>query len=179
MDLTSFSKKFVDYSRGVLMFRGILLIAFGILMFMDFAAIVNIVTMILGIILLVDGGATLLGMLFNRKVSVSLIVSSLFLIVFGILALKKPFEINTLIMVALGIWLAAGAIQEIILCFTAKKPFFSLLSGLLSLLAGGLFIVSPWSGLAAIGTILGILLIAAGVTTVSTAIVIGQKLNDL
>ncbi|MCQ2378736.1 MAG: DUF308 domain-containing protein [Victivallaceae bacterium] len=178
MELDSFGKKFVDYSRGVLLFRGILIVVFGILMFTDFTAIINLVTMILGIVLLVDGGATLIGMFAGRKVSASLIASSLFLIIFGILALKQPFAINTLILVVIGIWLAAGGIQEIVFCFTAKRPFLSILSGILSLLAGALFIISPWSGLAAIGTLLGILLVVSGVTMISTAILLGQKLNS-
>ncbi|MCQ2351893.1 MAG: DUF308 domain-containing protein [Victivallaceae bacterium] len=168
-------RSFVAYSRKMLIFRGVLLILLGILVFSNLPKILQFVTMIAGILLLVDGIFNLAGIFAERKYTLPGILSAAVLIVFGIVLLKRPLVFDTFLLMFIGAWILFNGIQEVLFGFGTGNVPASMLSGILSCIVGGIFFATPWLGLASYGWAVGTLLCLSGISTALTGFFLNEK----
>ncbi len=171
-------RSFVAYSRKMLIFRGVLLILLGILVFSNLPQILKCITMIAGVLLLVDGIFNLAGILAERKYTFPGILSAAVLIVFGIVLLKRPLVFDTFLLMFIGAWILFSGIQEVLFGLGTKNIPASMLSGILSCIVGGVFFATPWLGLASYGWAVGSLLCFSGIATAVTGFLLKEKEID-
>ncbi len=169
---------FLNFSRKMLIFRGILLVLLGILVFTNLPKVLQFLTMAAGILLLVDGVFNAAGIFADRKYSLISILGALVLIVFGVILLRHPLVFDTFLLMFIGAWIAFSGIQGIFFSFRTPNPLAALLLGILSVFVGATFLSTPWIGLIAYGWVIGTLLCVTGVITVATGFLLkAEKTN--
>lgn len=162
---------FFHANRFALLIRGIIFFILGLVgMFRPIGSLAA-VTVILGVILLIDAmGALLLTFACRRYLGV---FWSLLLCAAGIAMIVDPVETDVLIAVVLGVWLIATGVSELVSASVSPSRFFLSGSGILSILIGVLLAVAPFAGLAAFSTIIAVLLLISGIGML--ALVIGLR----
>ena len=157
---------FFHANRFALLIRGIIFFILGLVgMFRPIGSLAA-VTVILGVILLIDAmGALLLTFACRRYLGV---FWSLLLCAAGIAMIVDPVETDVLIAVVLG-----TGVSELVSASVSPSRFFLSGSGILSILIGVLLAVAPFAGLAAFSTIIAVLLLISGIGML--ALVIGLR----
>lgn len=152
---------FFHANRFALLIRGIIFFILGLVgMFRPIGSLAA-VTVILGVILLIDAmGALFLTFACCRYLGV---FWSLLLCAAGIAMIVDPVETDVLIAVVLGVWLIATGVSELVSASVSPSRFFLSGSGILSILIGVLLAVAPFAGLAAFSTIIAVLLLISGI----------------
>ena len=152
---------FFHANRFALLIRGIIFFILGLVgMFRPIGSLAA-VTVILGVILLIDAmGALFLTFACRRYLGV---FWSLLLCAAGIAMIVDPVETDVLIAVVLGVWLIATGVSELVSASVSPSRFFLSGSGILSILIGVLLAVAPFAGLAAFSTIIAVLLLISGI----------------
>ena len=152
---------FFHANRFALLIRGIVFFILGLVgMFRPIGSLAA-VTVILGVILLIDAmGALFLTFACRRYLGV---FWSLLLCAAGIAMIVDPVETDVLIAVVLGVWLIATGVSELVSASVSPSRFFLSGSGILSILIGVLLAVAPFAGLAAFSTIIAVLLLISGI----------------
>ena len=152
---------FFHANRSALLIRGIIFFILGLIGLFRPIGSLAAVTIILGVILLLDAmGALFLTFACRRYLGV---FWSLLLCAAGIAMIVNPVETDVLIAVVLGIWLIATGVSELVSASVSPSRFFLSGSGILSILIGVLLAVAPFAGLAAFSTIVAVLLLISGV----------------
>ena len=166
---------FFHANRFALLIRGIIFFILGLVgMFRPIGSLAA-VTVILGVILLIDAmGALFLTFACRRYLGV---FWSLLLCAAGIAMIVDPVETDVLIAVVLGVWLIATGVIELASASVSPSRFFLSGSGILSILIGVLLVVAPFAGLAAFSTIVAVLLLISGIGMIS--LVIGLRVPGL
>ena len=152
---------FFHANRFALLIRGIVFFILGLVgMFRPIGSLAA-VTVILGVILLIDAmGALFLTFACRRYLGV---FWSLLLCAAGIAMIVNPVETDVLIAVVFGIWLIATGVSELVSASVSPSRFFLSGSGILSILIGILLVIAPFAGLAAFSTIVAVLLLISGI----------------
>ena len=152
---------FFHANRSALLIRGLVFFILGLIGLFRPIGSLAAVTMILGVILLLDAmGALFLTFACHRYLGVFL---SLLLCAAGIAMIVNPVEADVLIAVVLGVWLIATGVSELVSASVSPSRFFLSGSGILSILIGILLAVAPFAGLAAFSTIVAVLLLISGI----------------
>lgn len=152
---------FFHANRSALLIRGLVFFILGLIGLFRPIGSLAAVTIILGIILLLDAmGALFLTFACRRYLGV---FWSLLLCAAGIAMIVNPVEADVLIAVVLGVWLIATGVSELVSASVSPSRFFLSGSGILSILIGILLIVAPFAGLAAFSTIVAVLLLISGI----------------
>ncbi len=151
---------FFHANRSALLIRGLVFFVLGLIGLFRPIGSLAAVTVILGIILLIDAmGALFLTFACRRYLG---FFWSLLLCAAGIAMIVNPVEADVLIAVVLGVWLIATGVSELVSASVSPSRFFLSGSGILSMLIGVLLIVAPFAGLAAFSTIVAVLLLISG-----------------
>ena len=147
-----------------LIFRGVLEITVGILLLAAPVQTIKIFTIVIGAALILSGLLQLLTAAGskNSKKNWALINAAVLLVV-GVLVVCFPLKAEKIWIILLGLWLVVSAINE--LGSGGARRISGILSCVLSLLIGVFFIVYPFTGLAYIVWIVGIVMIVSGVLT--------------
>ena len=152
---------FFHANRSALLIRGLVFFILGLIGLFRPIGSLAAVTIILGIILLIDAmGALFLTFACRRYLGV---FWSLLLCAAGIAMIVNPVEADVLIAVVLGVWLIATGVSELVSASVSPSRFFLSGSGILSILIGVLLVIAPFAGLAAFSTIVAILLLISGI----------------
>ena len=152
---------FFHANRSALLIRGIIFFILGLIGLFRPIGSLAAVTIILGVILLLDAmGALFLTFACRRYLGV---FWSLLLCAAGIAMIVNPVEADVLIAVVLGVWLIATGVSELVSASVSPSRFFLSGSGILSILIGILLVVAPFAGLAAFSTIVAVLLLISGI----------------
>ena len=152
---------FFHANRSALLIRGLVFFILGLIGLFRPIGSLAAVTVILGIILLIDAmGALFLTFACRRYLGV---FWSLLLCAAGIAMIVNPVKADVLIAVVLGVWLIATGVSELVSASVSPSRFFLSGSGILSILIGILLIAAPFAGLAAFSTIVAVLLLISGV----------------
>ena len=152
---------FFHANRSALLIRGLVFFILGLIGLFRPIGSLAAVTIILGVILLLDAmGALFLTFACRRYIGVFL---SLLLCAAGIAMIVNPVEADVLIAVVLGVWLIATGVSELVSASVSPSRFFLSGSGILSILIGILLAFAPFAGLAAFSTIVAVLLLISGI----------------
>ncbi|MFP7571382.1 HdeD family acid-resistance protein [Marivita sp. S2033] len=157
-------------SWWVFLLRGLAAIAFGVAAFMWPALTVSVLTLLLGAYVLVDGIFGLIDAVRYRdrmRRVWPLVLESILGIVFGLLTLLMPGVTVIVLLMFIAAWAVIGGLLRIVLAFQIRKEitgeWILILSGVLSILFGGLLIAMPAAGLISVIWLIGIYAIAFGV----------------
>ena len=152
---------FFHANRSALLIRGLVFFILGLIGLFRPIGSLAAVTIILGVILLLDAmGALFLTFACRRYIGV---FWSLLLCAAGIAMIVNPVEADVLIAVVLGVWLIATGVSELVSASVSPSRFFLSGSGILSILIGILLAFAPFAGLAAFSTIVAVLLLISGI----------------
>ena len=152
---------FFRANRSALLIRGLVFFILGLIGLFRPIGSLAAVTIILGVILLLDAmGALFLTFACRRYIGV---FWSLLLCAAGIAMIVNPVEADVLIAVVLGVWLIATGVSELVSASVSPSRFFLSGSGILSILIGILLAFAPFAGLAAFSTIVAVLLLISGI----------------
>lgn len=144
-----------------LILRGILELVIGILLLVTPIKTVTWLTIVIGALLIIDGVALFIAYLRSGDTgSVWMLINSIALVIFGAVIVGSPLMMDWLWIIVLGVWHIVSAINE--LCSGGWRRPMGLLSGVLSLLIGVIFIVLPFVALKAVILVTGIMMVAYG-----------------
>ena len=145
--------------------RGAVELLIGILLLARPGATLRLLTVIFGILLTVDGVAMLLVALRSKDpIRNWTLANAVALVILGVVAICAPFKMDMLLMVVLGVWQIVSAVTDLL--GGGWRKAWGLVSGLLSLAVGIVFVVLPFAALSYIMLIAGCLLIASGIITI-------------
>jgi len=148
-----------------LILRGIVEMIIGITLMLVPLEAFRVMTIAIGILLIVDG---VVAALFALRTSGSdrnwTVVNAFVLLIVGVVTVCSPLLMDKLWMIALGIWQIASVLTSF---FNGGwRRLWSVLSGVLSLVVGIIFIVLPFVALTYVGIIAGCVLTASGFFTI-------------
>ena len=152
---------FFHANRSALVIRGLVFLVLGLTGLFRPLGSLAAVTIVLGVILLIDSAGSLFLSIACRRFFG--IFWSLLLCAAGIAMIVNPMETDMLIAVVLGVWLIATGVSELVSASVSPSRFFLSGSGILSILIGVLLAFAPFAGLAAFSTIVAVLLLISGI----------------
>ncbi len=115
--------------------------------------------------------------LFDRRVTVSkgwLALYALASLVFGVLAVSNPVAVAGALLMLLAAWLVVGGIYRIVFAIRVRKEvegeWLIALSGVLSIVLGVLFVLSPIAGLLVTALWIGVASLIYGVVQIAAGL---------
>ena len=157
-------------TRPVLLLRGLVLFAIGILGVLNPVLVLTTVTMILGGVVLVFAVAAFLMAWNSGRVSASLLLLFFLLGLAGLGLLIYPLYFDMFLMIVCGVWLIFAGVWSIL---SVQKRFGQLvlpMPGLVAALIGVLLVVAPFIGVAAISWTAALLALLFGAQMILLAL---------
>lgn len=163
-------------SWWILMVYGIIATVFGIVAVFQPLTAIAALTWIMGIMALAEGITSLFTLAtapggFARGWLVFYGVVSL---LFGLIAVLDPLSAASALLVLLGIWLIVAGVHRLLLGLRVRRHVpgegWTVLSGVLALILGVIFVVSPLSGLAVTAIWIGVIALLYGIVQVMAAL---------
>ena len=150
-----------------LVLRGVLEALVGLLLLLRPMQVAEFITIAVGVFLLIDGATLLfLGIRSSGPGRAWLIVNAVLLLLLGVFAVWRPIMVDYLWVVILGIWQILGGVETL----SGGRKLWNVFSGVLSLVLGIVFIVSPFVGLFSIVWVIGALLFFSGLIRIVAGI---------
>lgn len=148
-----------------LILRGVVEMIIGIMLLFTPLEMVRILTVVIGVLLIVDGVvAALFALQADNSDRNWSVVNAFVLLIIGVFTVCSPLLMDKLWMIAIGIWQIASVITSF--CNGGWRRLWAVLSGVLSLVIGIIFIVLPFVTLKYMGMIAGCVLAASGFFTI-------------
>ena len=157
-------------TRPVLLLRGLVLFAIGILGILNPVFVLTTVTMILGGVVLLFAVAAFLMAWNSGRVSASLLLLFFLLGLAGLGLLIYPLYFDMFLMIVCGVWLIFAGVWSIL---SVQKRFGQLvlpMPGLVAALIGVLLVVAPFIGVAAISWTAALLALLFGAQMILLAL---------
>ena len=157
-------------SKGMIIFRSAVMLLIGICMIFEPLQTLWWMTICIGAIVLIDGVMILAASLQSQdELRGVMLVNSALLIMLGIFSLLAPLMMDMVWVMLLGIWQLLSGLQYLFLRKRSRHTFFTLITGILSVLAGLFFLFVPFGGLLAATWLIAVILIVSALLTVITA----------
>ena len=158
-------------TRWMMILRAIIMFICGGCMF--FAPLPTLwwMTVCIGTIVLIDGVIMLYSALQSEDYELrgTLTVNAVLLILLGLFSLVSPFLMDMVWVMLIGVWQLLAGLQYLFLRKHLKHTFFTLLNGILSVLAGLFFLLLPFGGLLATSWLIAGVLIASAILALAGA----------
>ena len=157
-------------TRGMILFRALIMLILGICMI--FAPLQTLwwMTICIGAIVLIDGVMLLSASLQSQNdLRGVMLINAALLIILGVFSLISPLIMDMVWVMMLGIWQLLSGLQYLFLRKRARHTFFTLVTGILSVLAGLFFLLLPFGGLLAATWLIAIVLLVSAVMSFITA----------
>jgi len=150
----------------ILIWRGIVFLLFGVLLWVRPLAAIPIVVMIFGVYVGIEAIAMLIGMMQYPTGSsrALMLLNAVILLLLGVAAVVFPWVMGEYAIIFLGAWQLISGIQCVLLTSKAKHRAKTFFSGILSILAGIFFIAAPFIGLLTLSWLFAMLFVASGIT---------------
>lgn len=148
-----------------LILRGVVEMIIGVMLLLTPLEAFRMMTIVIGALLIVDGIVAALFALRTRDSDRNwTVVNAFVLLIVGVVTVCSPLLMDKLWMIALGVWQIASVMTSF---FNGGwRRLWSVLSGVLSLVIGIIFIVLPFVAMAYVGIIAGCVLTASGFFTI-------------
>ncbi|MDX5414233.1 MAG: HdeD family acid-resistance protein [Rhodobacterales bacterium] len=168
--------EFLQRSWWVFLLRGLAAIGLGLACFFWPALTLSVLVLLLGAYVLVDGVLGLIDAVRNRDRLPRvwpLVLDSLLGIVFGGLTLFMPGLTALVLLMFVAAWAVIGGLVRIIVAFQIRREitgeWLLIISGILSILFGGLLAALPQVGLVTLVWLVGFYAVAFGILFVILA----------
>jgi uncharacterized membrane protein HdeD (DUF308 family) len=148
----------------LLMLFGVAVLAVGIFLVASPHEALSTFTVIVGILLLVDGVLAVVASIFDRGEGRGLLalVGALSAIA-GLILIKKPFDTLIVFVLILGVWFVVAGVMRFVAAFgEAEGRAGNIVIALLDAIAGIVILSWPGLGLATLAVIIGIVMIFRG-----------------
>ena len=159
---------FFHANRSALVIRGLVFLVLGLIGLFRPLSSLAAVTIVLGIILLIDSAGSLFLSIACRRFFG--IFWSLLLCAAGVTMIVRPLEADTLVVIVLGVWLIVTGASELLSAQVSVKRAILSGSGIFSILIGVLLVIAPFAGLAAVSWLIALLLLISGAGMLALAI---------
>lgn len=143
----------IGRSWWVLLLYGIVAIVFGIMAITSPVSAAAALAWGMGVVALVEGVISLLA-LFDKSVVISkgwLALYAIASLLFGVLAIANPIATASVLLFLLAAWLIVGGIFRIVFAIQVRKEiegeWLLILSGLLAIVLGVMFVINPLAGI--------------------------------
>ena len=157
-------------TRGMIIFRAMIMLIIGVCMI--FAPLQTLwwMTICIGAIVLIDGVMLLSASLQSKnELQGVMMINAALLIILGVFSLISPLIMDMVWVMMLGIWQLLAGLQYLFLRKRTRHTFFTLVTGILSVLAGLFFLLLPFGGLLAATWLIAIVLLTSSVMNFVTA----------
>ena len=159
---------FFHANRSALLIRGLIFLVLGLIGLFRPLSSLAAVTVVLGVILLIDAAGSLFLSIACRRFFG--IFWSLLLCAAGVTMIVRPLEADTLVVIVLGVWMIVTGANELLSAQVSAKRGIPSGSGIFSILIGVLLVVAPFAGLAAVSWLVAILLLISGAGMLALAV---------
>jgi len=171
---------------GFSVFTSIFFLALGLFLFFRPEGTINLISSLIGILLLINGGITLINYFRNQIYSNYKIelIYGIVIVVSGFALILNPVAIVSILPFILGIYFVISGAFKLKYAFDIKTsrgtmPMFSLLVSILMILCGILFIVNPFGGAIAITQAIGIFMSIYGLLDIVNYFCIRKDIREL
>jgi uncharacterized membrane protein HdeD (DUF308 family) len=176
------AKQTVKVIRIGLIIGALLSALFGVLILTATGQVLEVVAVLFGIYFLIRGAIRLVTGLFSGVYGaagrVLNILIGLLLIVVGVVAVIHPVEILAVLGILIGIsWIIDG-IVSIVESSKSPSKAFSIVAGIISVIAGLVVVMLPVQGVAVLTMIAGIFLLVIAVAQIVGAVMIGKAAKN-
>ena len=157
-------------TRGMIIFRAMIMLIIGVCMI--FAPLQTLwwMTICIGAFVLIDGVMLLSASLQSKnELQGVMLINAALLIILGVFSLISPLIMDMVWVMMLGIWQLLAGLQYLFLRKRTRHTFFTLVTGILSVLAGLFFLLLPFGGLLAATWLIAIVLLTSSVMNFVTA----------
>lgn len=159
---------FFHANRSALVIRGLVFLVLGLTGLFRPLGSMAAVTIILGVILLIDAAGSLFLSIACRRFFG--IFWSLLLCAAGVTMILRPLEADSLVVIVLGVWLIVTGASELLSVQVSSRKTILSGSGIFSILIGVLLVIAPFAGLAAVSWLIALLLLVSGAGMLALAI---------
>ena len=156
----------IKISYKMSMFYSILFAIIGLLLFLDPAGFVVLISYMIGILLLILGINNVLNYSKNRDLAINktLLVVGVILFIIGIFLIVKPTFIGKIVPSIIGVCLIINALEKLmylgyITDKNSEQYMISLISGIIIMIAGIFLLFNPLSGTLIVTQIIGVIII--------------------
>jgi len=160
----------IKTSYKMSMIYSIVFILIGLLLFLDPAGFVELISYMIGMLLLIIGTNNVLNYSRNRDLAVNktLLVVGVILFIIGIFLIVKPTFIGKIVPSIIGVCLIIKAIEKLMyLSYISDKNseqyMISLISGIIIMIAGIFLLFNPLSGTLIVTQIIGVIIVVYSV----------------
>jgi uncharacterized membrane protein HdeD (DUF308 family) len=125
----------------------------------------RVLTVVMGVLLLVDGTFAVLGAIVGASENRGLLaIVGVLGMIAGLVLVKKPFDTLVVLTLVLGVWFVVAGVVRLVTAFAMiGSKAATIFAALVDLVAGVLILSWPELGLATFAVIVGIVLIVRGV----------------
>ena len=162
---------FTGVTRKAFLWRGILVLAAGLLIALDPVFSLEFISKILGVLFSVIGIWVVLSGTFESRQRFFWILYGLALLIWGLFLVFQPFKVLFLVAWLVALWFTVGGVAGI--WNTAQLPadgkykVLPLISGLVGLFIGFIFFVWPLTSMAGMLWVAGLLLVIRGIMLIA------------
>lgn len=156
----------IKISYKMSMFYSILFAIIGLLLFLDPAGFVVLISYMIGILLLILGINNVLNYSKNRDLAINktLLVVGVILFIIGIFLIVKPTFIGKIVPSIIGVCLIINALEKLmylgyITDKNSEQYMISLISGIIIMIAGIFLLFNPLSGTLIVTQIIGVIIV--------------------
>ena len=156
----------IKISYKMSMFYSILFAIIGLLLFLDPAGFVVLISYMIGILLLILGINNVLNYSKNRDLAINkaLLIVGVILFIVGVFLITKPTFIGKIVPSIIGVCLIIKALEKLMyLSYINDKEseqyMISLISGIIIMVAGIFLLFNPLSGTLIVTQIIGVIII--------------------
>ena len=156
-----------------LILRGIIMLLFGILFWARPIQVMNIILVIIGVMLIIDSIPLFISALkISGPGKIAMLIPAMFLLGLGLLCTFNTMGIANIGIIIIGVWQLISGFQSL---STAKNSgALGVISSLLTILVGIIFIAAPMTGLLSLSWLLALCIIISGIS----ALTLGIKLRS-
>lgn len=166
MEMAKIEMNVFGESRGMLVFRAVILLLLGILLVAKPLLTAASLTLVIGVFLMIEAFFALWSAFADRRGKRWLgILYAVLTLLAGLLCFLLPLAMDFAWVIVLGCWQLVAGFNYFVLAFRRAAPSVAMavVNGVLSLFVGVIFIIAPFAGLLAAVWILGALLILAAI----------------
>jgi len=175
----------IKTSYKMSMIYSIVFILIGLLLFLDPAGFVELISYMIGMLLLIIGTNNVLNYSRNRDLAVNktLLVVGVILFIIGIFLIVKPTFIGKIVPSIIGVCLIIKAIEKLMYLSyindkNSEQYMISLISGIIIMIAGIFLLFNPLSGTLIVTQIIGVIIVIYSVMDIIEKIKYKNMFNN-
>ena len=166
---------------GINMISSIIFLILGLLLVFKTEGTINLISSIIGVILLMNGGFSTIKYFKENDNKVN-IIYGIVAILAGFILILNPTTIVSILPFVLGIYFTVSGIIKLkyaldIKNYQRRTPVFMVIVSILMMVCGVLFIINPFEGAVAITKIIGIYLIIYSVLDIINSITLRKDMD--